>query len=125
MKAQVATLNKLTINSHKGILTRYFTLETLEQLARSAIGKPITLGFNGMTLTTIQDAWLDEDDTVYISFDGSNIEHLNQNYIVPGFKTTTTKGERFQTVRCLDFALTNNPLDKTLKTIKELNNGSE
>ena len=113
--AQVATLNKMEINSSKGKLNRYFTKDTLVQLAKSAVGKPIKLGFHGQQVSTVDEAWVENDSSVIIR---CNCQYMGYKYIVPGFKTTSSKGEHFQTVRCLDFALVNNPTDKSLMEIQ-------
>ena len=117
MKALVATLNKMELIHGDKVLERYFTPETLNQLSETAIGKPITLGFNGITLGKVTKSWVD-DSGCWIEFEG---ETLNRKHIVPGFKTTTTKNNQFILVRCLDFALVDNPVDKTLLTIEECN----
>lgn len=115
--AQIATLNKMILNSSKGIVEREFTPETLEQLAKSAANRPVTLGFNGIQMGIVERAWV-EDNSVFVEFEGSSFD---RKHLVPGFKTTTTIGNKFKTVRCVDFALTDKPSDKSLKTIQELN----
>ncbi len=115
--AQIATLNKMVVNTSKGVVEREFTPETLEQLAKSAANKPVTLGFNGIHMGEVKRAWV-EDNAVFVEFEGDS---FNRKHLVPGFKTTTTIGNKFKTVRCVDFALTDKPSDKSLKTIQELN----
>lgn len=98
-------------------MIRRFTPKTLVQLAKTATGKPVTLGFNGIEMGTVVNAWV-EDNAVFVEFEG---DLFDRKYLVPGFKVTSSKGEEFQTVRCMDFALTDRPSDKTLKTLQELN----
>lgn len=123
MIANVATLNKIELNSIKGPIERYFTLDSLHQLCNSAIGKPVTLGFNGISMGKVDKAWVDlEKGRAFVEFTTDVTLSYLPKYLVPGLKITTTEKLKFKTVRCIDFALTDRPVDKTLLTIQELNN---
>lgn len=121
MIANVATLNKIELNSVKGPIERYFTLDSLKQLCESAVGKPVTLGFNGISMGKIEKAWVD-GEKAFVEFSTDVTLNYLPKYLVPGLKITTTERLKFKTVRCIDFALTDKPVDKTLLTIHELNN---
>lgn len=123
MIANVATLNKMELNSVKGQLERYFTLDSLQQLCNSALGKPVTLGFNGISMGKVEKAWI-EEERAFVEFSTDVTLNYLPKYLVPGLKITTSERLKFKTVRCIDFALTDKPVDKTLLTIQELNNDS-
>lgn len=110
MIANVATLNEFVIHSYKGDLPRSFTIESLTQLSKTAVGKPVTLGFNGIKLGEVTESWV-EDDRCLVKFSGTTFD---RNYLVPGFKTTTTKNNKFTNIMCMDFALVDKPADKSL-----------
>lgn len=115
MIAQVATKNEIVLYQDQ---TRKFTDKSLKELCDGAVGKKILLGFNGIELGQITKSWI-ENDSLMVEFEA---ETLGLKYLVPGFTITSSKNGEFETVRCLEFALTNNPADKTLKNIEELNN---
>lgn len=114
--AQVATLNKLELSGPKGKIYRRFSEKSLKNLADTAVEKPIMLGFRGPVVSKVERAWV-ENDSVMISFES---EEFPYEYIVPGFYiTSTSNGEEFKTVRCMDFSFTNIPTDKSLLSLKE------
>lgn len=118
--AQVATLNKIEMDGPKGKIYRRFTEKTLHDLADTAVGRPVLLGFRGPLVGKITKAWV-EDNSVMVEFDTGPFPY---DYLVPGFHTVSTKGEEYQTVRCMDFALTNRPADKSLLSLRETSDWS-
>lgn len=120
-KAVVATKELLEVPTRKGKSFRQFTDKTLTDLHRSAIGKPINLGFRGTTLAIVKTSGLVSGPYgyVFIEFEADGLEALFEDkYIVPGFRVTSSKGTDFVTVRCMDFAVTDKPLDKTLSKVE-------
>ena len=119
-RAEVATKELLEVPTRKGKSFRRFTDKTLFDLFKSCPGRNITLGFRGTTLSKVITADLIEGK-VAIYFEADGLESLFEDrYIVPGFRVTSSKGTDFVTVRCMDFAVTDKPLDKTLRKIEIL-----
>lgn len=123
MIANIATLNIIHLASNKGEIERKFTPESLQQLCQSATNKKVTLGFNGIVIGKILSAWVD-NDRAFADFDVDMKFTYLPKYLVPGLKITTTKNNEFKTVRCIEFALTDKPIDKTLFTIEQLNDSN-
>ena len=125
--ANVATTSNVKIKTFYGERDRYFSLESLKGLVKSSPGKPITVGFNYLSIGEVIDAWIEDDCMAFISFklyDGT-IQKYNKSFMVPGFRISGEKRYSgplpFQTVVCKDYALTNKPLDKNLYDIKYMN----
>jgi hypothetical protein len=117
-RAVVATKELLQVPTRKGVALRQFTDKTLTDLMKSSPGRPISLGFRGMTLSHIHRAIL-EDDKLFVEFEADDIDNLIEDkYVVPGFRVTSSRGTDFVTVRCMDYALTDQPLDKTLDRVE-------
>lgn len=95
-----------------------FSKKTLEQLKRSVINKPIKLISGGYTVGRVFNAWVENDNTVFIMFEG---ETFNKNYIVPALSVSSSQDGILKTVRCLELILTNNPSDKKLLTLNTTN----
>lgn len=121
MLAQVATTNRFTTKNMNSIVERCFSKEALEMICRTAIGKPIVLNFGNTPIALVSNAFIVNDSAV-IEFDDKDLEFFRQfKYIVPGARVASSEGGVYNTVRIKDFSLTNNPTDKTLMTIEEIN----
>lgn len=118
IKAQVATKNRFKV----GDKYRQFDDKSIYQLVTSAIGKPVTIQFGPKKVGTIVRSWQDlNDGSAWVEFE-TDLDVSLFSHLVPGFKIASSKGETFVTVRCMDFALTNKPTDKTLLPIQEVVN---
>ena len=113
MIAQVATKNKMEMS----VGTRQFSSDGLQKLAKTSIGRPITIGFNSTSVGKIIDAWL-EGGSLFVEFES---ELFDMNYLVPSIRVASSKAGIFKKVVCDGFGLTNNPVDKSLLSIKDTN----
>lgn len=117
IKAQVATKNRIRI----GNKYRQFDDKSIYQLVASAVGKPITIQFGPTKVGYVVRSWQNlNDGSAWVEFE-SDIDKDLFTHLVPGFKIASSKGEIFNTVRCVDFALTNKPVDPNLMSIYDAN----
>lgn len=116
--ANIATLNEMKLLDK----TRYFTDKTLNQIVKSAVNRPVKLGFHGPPIGNVTKAWID-DNRVFVEFE-TDFDIRGYNFLVPGLCIASSQKDYFKTVRCHDFALTNQPTDKTLLPIEEIKDDS-